>query len=188
MKTRTLLGMLVLGIVLALAGCKDNKGGKAITATNNGMMDTDSVPDSTFYGTCGEGSAMHTVELIGDDGVVRTFIINPDDSIPVVFGGLLAGDRLAVIANVEYGDTLAAKVLNLTTLLGEWVSIDKNFDIQEGGVVTSHVEAETNPWTSWKIHNGMLILNKDTFDIIELGADSLYMENKEGVFAYKRKK
>lgn len=185
---RTLTGILVLCMVMAFVGCNNNKGGKALTPTNSDVTDENLTPDTTIYGVCGEGSAMHTVELIDDDGRVRTFIINPDDSIPVVFGGLLAGDRLAVLYDVVYGDTMATRVINLTTLLGEWVSIDKNFDIQEGGVVTSHVEAETNPWTSWKICNGMLVLNKDTFEILELGADSLYMENKEGVFAYKRKK
>lgn len=185
---RKIIGLLMFGMVMVLAGCNNNKGGKTLTATRNGVVDDTLTTDTTIYGVCGEGTAMHTIELIDDDGKVRNFIINPDDSIPVVFGGLLAGDRLAVISDVVYGDTMATRVINLTTLLGEWVSIDKNFDIQEGGVVTSHVEAETNPWTSWKICNGMLVLNRDTFDIIELGADSLYMENKDGVFAYKRKK
>ena len=50
----------------------------------------------------------------------------------------------------------------------------------------SNVKAETNPWTAWKILNGKLLLNKDTFQIVGLGADSLYLENNKGVFAYKR--
>ena len=53
-------------------------------------------------------------------------------------------------------------------------------------MVNSNVEAESNPWVSWKILNGRLLLNTDTFDIVELGADSLYIENSQGIFVYKR--
>ena len=53
-------------------------------------------------------------------------------------------------------------------------------------MVSSNVEAESNPWVSWKILNGHLLLNTDTFDIVELGADSLYIENKSGIYVYKR--
>lgn len=49
-------------------------------------------------------------------------------------------------------------------------------------MVKSHLQAETNPWTEWKICNGKLLLNKDTSAIDNLGADSLYLENKEGIF------
>lgn len=34
--------------------------------------------------------------------------------------------------------------------------------------------------------NGKLILSSDTFDIYSLGADSLYLENTEGIYGYKR--
>ena len=113
-------------------------------------------------------------------------MINLDDSLSGVFGGLLAGDRLAVISHVEYGDTFAKKVINLTSLEGKWASIDRNFEIKEGGVVKSNMDAESTPWTSWRIQNGMLLLNKDIFDIIELGADSMYLENEDGVYGFKR--
>ena len=81
---------------------------------------------------------------------------------------------------------MGKKFINLTTLLGKWTSLDKNFEIVEGGMVSSNVEAESNPWVSWKILNGHLLLNTDTFDIVELGADSLYIENKSGIYVYKR--
>ena len=72
--------------------------------------------------------------------------------------------------------------------MGHWTSIDRNFEIEEGGTVRSSVKAETNPWTSWKILNGQLLLNRDTFDITSLGADSLYIENRNGIFVFKRQK
>ena len=80
----------------------------------------------------------------------------------------------------------ATKVINLTTLLGKWTNVARNFDIKDGGVVESHVSAESKPYTSWKIYNGKLILSTDTFEITNLGPDSLYLENDNGIFAFKR--
>ena len=100
---------------------------------------------------------------------------------------MLVGDRMAVIGyKNQYGEMLASKVVNITTLQGRWTSIDKNFEIQEGGIVASSVKAESHPWTSWKICNCKLILNSDTFEIDNLGADSLYLENHHGIYAFKR--
>ena len=131
---------------------------------------------------------MHTLSLITDAGDTLEYILDDNDENPVV-GGLLAGDRLAVVEGPEMdGEKTAKKVINLTTLLGKWTSLDKNFEIQEGGTVKSYVEAEKNPWTSWKILNGKLVLNRDTFAIDNLGSDSLYLENNNGIFVYKRAK
>ena len=129
---------------------------------------------------------MHMLELITTDGDTLFYNYNTGEK-QAVRGGLMVGDRLAVIADVdEYGEQRATLILNLTSLLGRWTSIDKNFEVQEGGVVSSYVQAETNPWTSWKVLNGQLILDRDTFDVMELGADSLYLENNSGIFVYKR--
>ncbi len=144
--------------------------------------------DSTIYGVCGDGTMMHTLQLITDGGDTLVFAL-PDsaDGNKIVVGGLLAGDRLAVVeGQLIDGEKCARKVINLTTLQGKWTSIDKNFEILEGGEVKSDVEAENNPWTTWKTLNGKLLLNRDTFDIDELGSDSLYLENKVGIFVYKR--
>lgn len=78
--------------------------------------------------------------------------------------------------------------INLTTLLGNWTSLDRNFEIKEDGTVTSSLQSEKNPWTAWKIWNGKLVLSKDTFDIESLGADSLSLENKSGLFVFTRGK
>lgn len=146
------------------------------------------IQDSTIYGVCGDGTMMHSLQLITDGGDTLAFVL-PDsaDGSKTVVGGLLAGDRLAVVeGQLIDGEKCARKVINLTTLQGKWTSIDKNFEVLEGGEVKSDVEAEKNPWTTWKILNGKLLLNRDTFDIDELGSDSLYLENKVGIFVYKR--
>ena len=177
---------LLVMILLSIAGCKNNPNGSG-NVMNVQLNDTSSVSDTTIYGKCGEGTTMHTLELITDDGSVRKFLMNIDDSLGnTVQGGLLNGDRMAVIAEVVYGDTIAKKIINLTTLQGKWVSLDKNFEIKDGGIVQSNVETETNPWTNWRIFNGQLLLNSDTFDITGLGADSLLLENRNGIFSYKR--
>lgn len=171
-----------------VTGC-DNRGQKSAGDDSANVL-TDTVADSTVYGVCGEGSAMSTVELVTDAGDTLTYLVDEDDSSrQCVQGGLLVGDRLAVIGSMgPDGERVAQKVINLTTLQGKWTSLDKNFEILEGGVVKSNVAAESHPWTAWKILNGRLLLNQDTFSIDCLGADSLYLENNDGIFVFKRQK
>ena len=174
----------VIGYCLVFTACKDNVP-KDSPVADSLVIDTIAIVDSTLYGRCGEGTAMHTLELITDEGDTLYFGIN-NDSVMNVRGGLGAGDRLAVIAGEDYdGEPQAQLVLNLTTLLGKWTALDKNFELQEGGVVVSNV-TEPKPLTEWKICNGRLVLSADTFDIYELGADSLYLENANGIYSYKR--
>lgn len=185
MKQLSLLFIAIAVMTLAMTGCKNksqrNVGDSIVT-------EEPTVTDSTVYGVCGENTAMHTLSLITDAGDTLEYVLDDTEESPVV-GGLLAGDRLAVVEGPEMdGEKSAKKVINLTTLLGKWTSLDKNFEIEEGGTVKSYVEAEKNPWTSWKILNGKLVLNRDTFAIDNLGSDSLYLENDKGIFVYKRAK
>lgn len=187
MKKLIVVALPLLVAAFLIAGCKDknkNNVGDGIDSTDVELM----ISDSTVYGVCGENTAMHSLELITDAGDTLRFVLNEDENGDVnVLGGLLAGDRLAVVEGPEVdGEKLAKKVINITTLLGKWTSLDKNFEIQDDGTVRSTVQAEKNPWTSWKIVNGRLVLNRDTFDINNLGSDSLYLENKNGIFVYKR--
>lgn len=177
---------LALMLAFTSIGC-NNKPQSRVIDNDTTSFDTATI-DSTVYGICGENTAMHTLELITDGGDTLLYIYGEDDDNPVV-GGLLAGDRVAVVNGAPIdGERSAKKIINLTTLTGKWTSLDKNFEIQEGGVVRSSVEAEKNHWTSWKILNGQLLLNRDTFEIDNLGSDSLYLENKEGIFVYQRAK
>ncbi|MDD5861947.1 MAG: hypothetical protein PUD15_05225 [Prevotella sp.] len=177
----------VIGMVFAFAGCKQSskKATPVISQTEQTQKNDN---DSTVYGVCGDGTAMHTLELITDAGDTLNYMIDDEEDQSPVVGGLFSGDRMAVIGHKEGGDLVATKIINLTTLTGKWMSLDKNFEILEGGQVKSYAKAENNPWTTWKILNGKLLLNKDTFDIDNLGADSLYLENKNGIFTFKRQK
>lgn len=187
LSTKTALTASVLVASFVFSGCHSNSS-KSVENASDSTEVSVAESDSTIYGTCGEGTAMHSLELVTDGGDTIQYIISENkEGRQDVRGGLLVGDRLAVIEGKGMdGEKMAKKVVNLTTLLGKWTSLDKNFEILEGGVVKSHVKAESKPWTSWKILNGKLLLNKDTFEINELNKDSLYLESRQGIFTYKR--
>ena len=174
-----------------IASCNGNKQKGSDTDVN---ADTDTTADSTLYGICGEGTAMHTLQLITLTGDTLNLSLLPDDAddpdadAATVNGGLMCGDHLAVLATTTADGHVATKVINLTSLMGRWTSISRNFVIEEGGVVTSDVKAETHPYTSWKIYNGQLLLGRDTFNIVTLGPDSLAIENHNGIYLYKRQR
>lgn len=182
-------GMGLLFLVLMLAAC-DAKKKQQIEDTEEVVE----VNDTTVYGVCGEGTSMHSLEIITDAGDTLVYtLLSQDAETEVetpsdVQGGLMAGDKMAVTGHKTADELVADRVINVTSLLGHWTSIDKNFTIEEGGTVHSAVKAETNPWTSWKILNGSLLLNRDTFAIDGLSADSLYLENANGIFTFKRQK
>lgn len=173
-------------IAAIFIGCKNTNKGKVIE-TNSKSADSLNAGDTTIYGTMLDGG-MNSIILLTDAGDTLEFIQNPDDTAEVVKGGKLIGDRFAVIGYKEYGDMMLRSAINITSLLGNWSSIDKNFDIIEGGTITSKVQSEKDTWTKWKIFNGKLVLSKDTFAVLELGADSMLLENKNGVFLFGRNK
>ena len=182
---RLVYAVIVLAVLMEANSCKNKSNTPVISAGDSTDVEED-VNDSTIYGVCGEGTSMHELQLVADNGDTLNVFID-DEQPDIVQGGLLAGDRIALIGyKGPEGETVARKIINLTSLLGKWTSIDKNFDIMEGGEVKNNVKAETNPWTSWKIMNGQLLLNKDTFDIDLLGPDSLLLENRQGIFTFKR--
>lgn len=184
---------MIAAAVVFLAGCNAKKEKPQAVVDDEEM-----VADSTVYGVCGEGTSMHSLELITDAGDTITYTILDADAdldgglssgpVTSVVGGMMSGDKMAVTGHKVEGEMLADRVINVTSLLGHWTSLDKNFEIEEGGTVRSNVKAETNPWTSWKILNGQLLLNRDTFAIDNLGADSLAIENARGIFLFKRQK
>jgi len=177
---------MALAATVCLSSCKDKK--PAPQPFHGNEIEENVENDSTIYGLCGEDMGMSTFTLITDQRDTLTMVLESENA-EEVKGGKMPGDKMAVVAQKgEDGDYKVHRAINLTSLLGKWTSIDKNFEIQESGDVKSFVKAETNPWTSWKIVNGRLLLNRDTFDIDVLGSDSLSLENSKGIFTYKRQK
>ena len=178
-----IMSLFILAVVFS---CKDSKPKSVMSQTGEGE-DSASTNDSTIYGTMVDGG-MNSIILLTDNGDTLEYLVNPDDTLEVVKGGKINGDRFAIIGYKEYGDNFMRSAINLTSLLGNWSSLDRNFEIKEGGTVTSSLQSEKNPWTAWKIWNGKLILSKDTFDVENLGADTLSLENKAGIFVFTRGK
>lgn len=173
-------------VLCGMCGCKDKKPSSMETEAQRPGAEA---ADKTLYGVCGDATTMNTLQLITDLGdTLDISLVGSDDNAVEVKGGLLAGDRMAVLKDETQEGNVAASVVNITSLLGRWSSIDKDFVIQEGGIVESNVKAEHDSWVSWKLHDGKLLLNKDTFDINTLGSDSLYLENDKGIYVYTRRK
>lgn len=176
--------LLMAAFLLTIAGCKEKKQDAQLPVVKV-EEETEVVGDSTVYGECID-AAMNSLTLLTNSGDTVEYVFVGEEGDADVQGGQFLGDRMAVIGVIGEEENTAQKVINLTSLMGRWVSLDKNFEIKDGGVVESTVTAESNPYTSWKIFNGQLILSKDTFDIVNLDQDSLYLENDKGIFAFKR--
>ena len=157
------------------------------------MQEKDSVTitiptDQTLYGICGDGTAMNTLQLLRDNGDTLMLRLTNALEANQVFGGLQAGDRLAVMTDEK--KTEATIVINLNTLLGDWVmpnpidgSSEVGIRIKEGGVAES-IDQSSIIYKTWKIFNGKLeILSQrdgggdeeelNLYEIVVLGADSL---------------
>ena len=174
-------------LLVMMAACSGNN--NSTEPKKKGVTLGQTVTDSTIYGKCVD-AAMHSLTILSENGdtlhfSLEDFVLERRSDIQ---GGLLIDDKLAIIAEIHDDLHFPVKIINLTSLLGEWKSRDKDFDIEEGGTVSSHVEYESHPYTMWKIFNGRLILAPDTFDVITLSEDSLRLESDSGIFEYKRVK
>lgn len=185
---RVLNILLIAFVVVCIAACKSDKEKNVINVlTEDSLADT-VMNDSTVYGRYIEGG-MSTMTIENEMGDTLTFLLEDDSRSSKVHGGLYEGDKIAVIADkTTDGELFASIVINVTSLIGKWTNIAKNFEIEDGGTVRSSLQSESNPYTSWKIYNGKLLLNADTFDIYRLSPDSLSIENANGIFDYKRQR
>lgn len=86
---------IALVALFAANSCKNKNNVPVISAADSVEVE-DAMNDSTIYGVCGEGTSMHSLELISDDGDTLSVFID-DENPDVVQGGLLAGDRIALI-------------------------------------------------------------------------------------------
>lgn len=169
-------------LIATMVGCNGKK-------AENSMEGNDSievmVQDTAVYGIVGEGTTMHVLELLTDEG--KTVLYEMDtDSLSDIQGGIFAGDRITVIVAPGSDMPQVVKAVNMTTLLGKWTALDRNFEIKEDGVVESPMKTETHPYTHWQMVNASLVLNADTFSVLQLASDSLALENANGIFVYKR--
>lgn len=181
--------MMTAAAVFALGSC----GGKQQQQTAEVDQDSENteelVPrDKTIYGICTDGSAMNTLEMITDSGDTLRLSLTKANEAGKVFGGMQVSDRMAVVADKTGKE--AEIVINLNTLLGDWVMPDPldgsdeiGIRIKEGGVAES-IDQSTIIYRTWKIFNGELEIllvregggdeeEENRYEILTLGADTL---------------
>lgn len=173
----------ILLSIAFLAACGEKKAEKSVVEAVEEVESN----DSTLYGVC-VNKTDTWFKMVNSVGDTLKVFVNTDDTedYALVNGGIIYGDRMAVNAVKTDDGFVASKVINITSLLGRWKSIDKDFELTDDGDVVSYLADESNQWNSWKILNGQLLLNRDTFDIVSLNGDSLELENRVGIFVYTR--
>ena len=188
MKKLTLVGMMT-ATMLVVSSCFGGGGNQQQQVAEKSDSVGGYVPlDQTIYGLCGNGTAMNTLQLLTDNGDTLTLDLTNAIENGQVFGGLQAGDRMAVVA--DKARTEAQIVINQNTLLGDWVmpnpidgSSEVGIRIKEGGIAES-IDQSSIIYKTWKIFNGRLeILSQrdgggdmeetNYYEFLMLGADSL---------------
>ena len=206
MKKKVFIGMMIAGIMI-LSSCGGKQQQQFVEETDSTEVENVIPRDKTIYGLCGEGSAMNTLELITDSGDTLTLSLTNAQEAGQVFGGLHVSDRMAVLANDA--KTEASLVINMSTLLGDWVmenpidgSSEVGIRIKEGGIAES-IDQSAIIYRTWKIVNGKLEITSvreggaeeeeiNLYDILILGADTLAyktigkMRDEEETFKYSR--
>ena len=177
----------MIAVTFLLGGCHGNK-----TKSGNPeiVSDTTTVKDSTVYGVCGDGCAMHTLQLITDNGDTLNCMLESIDgeTSTEVNGGMGVGDRIGALLEKDAdGVCHVNKAVNITSLLGKWGCLDKTFQLNPDGSVEGNVK-EPRPYSRWNLVNGKLVLSTDTFEIAVLGPDSLCLDGKQGRVGYRRLK
>ncbi len=194
--------------VIALGSCGGGSNQQQNVADDDSTEVSNLVArDKTIYGLCGDGSAMHTLELITDSGDTLSLSLTNAQEAGQVFGGLKVSDRMAVIANDA--KTEASVVINLSTLLGDWVmpdpidgSAEVGIRFKEGGIAES-IDQSVIVYRTWKIVNGKLEIASvrdggaeeeevNLYDILILADDTLAyktigkMRDEEETYKYSR--
>ena len=146
---------------------------------------------------------MNTLQIISDMGDTLSLDISAAQENGQVYGGLQVGDRIAVIPTADKSG--AELVINLATLLGNWVmpnpidgSDEVGIAIKEGGIAES-IDQSNIIYKTWRLSRGKLEVvmvreggseEEETYlyDIVKLGADSLVYKDADETFEYSRQK
>ncbi len=157
--------------------------------------------DSTIFGICMDGSAMHSLQLLTDNGDTLLLDINHAQETNNLFGGYAVGDRMAVLSNSDHSQV--SMVINLQTLLGDWVMInplDGNSEIgmciRDGGILES-INQTNITYQTWRLVDGQLELvgvsdmggnyeEADLYKFILLTPDSLTIGNADETLEFTR--
>lgn len=199
MKKIWIVVMLVAAVVMTMSSC----GGKTqqVPFDNGDSTDMSAMQDPTIYGVCGEGSAMNTLQIVTDLGDSIVLDLNYARENNQVFGGLQAGDRMAVVPNSKKTEALI--VVNQADLLGNWVmpnpldgSDEVGFRIKEGGILEG-IEQSSLTYKTWRLVRGKLETvavregggeeeEVNIYDLVKLTPDSLILKDNDDTYEYGR--
>lgn len=191
--------VMIAAVVVTISSC----GGKTqpVPFDDGDSTDMSAMQDPTIYGVCGEGSAMNTLQLVTDLGDTIQLDLTYARENNQVFGGLQAGDRMAVVPNAKKTEALI--VINQVALLGNWVmpnpldgSDEVGFCIKEGGIVEG-IEQSALTYKTWRLVRGKLELISvregggdeeeiGVYDIVTLSPDSLVLKEGDDLYEYGR--
>jgi hypothetical protein len=186
MKKLVILSVAMTTVMLLSCGGKQQS---QVEETQDSINTEDIVPrDHTIYGVCTDGTAMNTLEMVTDNGDTLLLSLTTAQEVGKVFGGLQVSDRVAVVADNAKKE--AKLVINLNTLMGDWVMPDPidgsseiGIRIKEGGVAES-IDQSVIVYRTWKIFNGELEIElmregggdeeeQNRYEILTLGPDTL---------------
>ncbi len=149
-------------------------------------------------GRIGDGTSMHVVELITDS--LDTLYIELNAA--RMMGGLVVGNRADVIYNSTPNGRVASLAINLSTLQHLWSrpngdGTTTGLELDEGGRAITYDQPGAG-YDAWELRGGRLILHAagqtgrensafaDTFDILQLTADTLVVGNDRGELVWTR--
>lgn len=171
--------------LLMLAACVDTRKADEIKIDKEDTESAETIIANEVRGVVGEGTSMHSLELITDQGDSLTLFYENN-----AIGGLTCGDWVDVsYDNTGSGGELTARsIVNLTALAHLWkIDAKQHLEINLKGDATSY--GMPISYQSWEVEGDKLILigtaAADTFHIVMLSEDSLYMKGKK---TYKMKK
>lgn len=187
--------ILMLLAAALLAACDGKKQGEVPEVE---ILPLDSIPGIyEARGRIGEGTSMNMLEFISDDG--DTIYVTMNDQ--MVRGGMRVGDEIEIIYNVAKDDNRGAVAVNLTALQHVWVQKgadgkEQSLEIDPNGSAATYDMAVS--YDAWEVKDGLLLLHSpkkigdespalvDTFEIMQLTADSLVLMNGNLVTEFER--
>ena len=189
------VSILMLLAAALLAACDGKKQGEVPEVE---ILPLDSIPGIyEARGRIGEGTSMNMLEFISDDG--DTIYVTMNDQ--MVRGGMRVGDEIEIIYNVAKDDNRGAVAVNLTALQHVWVQKgadgkEQSLEIDPNGSAATYDMAVS--YDAWEVKDGLLLLHSpkkigdespalvDTFEIMQLTADSLVLMNGNLVTEFER--
>lgn len=172
-------------------------------AMDSDTIEVEETMPVTLFGVCAEGTSMNTLQLITDTNDTLSMSIEQAVENNSVFGGLLVGDRLSVVASPD--KKTATTVVNINTLLGQWEMPNPldgsdmvGIDMKDGGVAES-IEQSIINYKTWRVKDGKLEITlvreggseeeeTEIYNFLMLNSDSLVYANAEDTLSYSRKR